>query len=108
MYGVDCVFELRKAPGRVQDCRVLVAFDAEWDTHLDALVDAGAVCFAHMSRGCVDGWVPAALHLVAVDQFQMEERIKAREAGYASSWYDVPCRVIEGKKHFWVEGRTNG
>jgi hypothetical protein len=108
MYGIDCVFELRKHPNRVQDCRVLVAFDGEWDTHYDAFVDAAAVVFAHVKRALVDGWVASAIHMVCLDQFQMEERLAQRQAGYAASWYDVPCRVIEDKKFFWVEGHTDG
>ncbi len=108
MYGVDCIFELRKKPDRVQDCRVLVAFAPEWDTNLDAVTDALAVCLAHASRAVVDGWVVSAIHARCVDEFAMEELLKQRQAGYATEWYGVPCRVIEGRSSFWVEGHVNG
>jgi len=108
MYGVDCIFELRKKPDRVQDCRVLVAFVPEWDTNLDAVTDALAVVIAHAGRAVVDGWKLSAVHARCIDEFAMETLTEQRAAGYATEWYGVPCRILEGKKCFWVEGNTHG
>jgi len=108
MHGVDAVFVLRKSPNRVQECRVLVSFSPEWDTAIDAFVDAAAIVESHAQKAVVDGWQLAEMHLRHLGDSYMEEMLKAREAAYACEWYGVPCRVIEGTQTFWVEGHTNG
>jgi len=108
MHGIDCVFSLRKSPNRVQDCRVLVSFASEWDTACDAFRDAAAVCIAHASKAVVDGWQLAEMHFRHIGESYMVEALAQRDHAYATEWYGVPCRVIEGQKTFWMEGHTDG
>jgi hypothetical protein len=108
MHGIDCVFCLRKSPNRVQDCRVLVSFTSEWDCPCDAMLDAAAVCIAHASRAVVDGWQLSDMHFRHIGESHMEEALKQRAHAYATEWYGVPCRVIEGQKTFWMEGCCDG
>lgn len=108
MYGVDVVFELRRSPTRIQDCRVVVAFVPEWDTYLDALRDAAGIIHAHVQNAFVDGWRIEAVHMRFVDSDRMEELLTARAKGFACEWYGTPCRVIEGSETKWFGGIPNG
>lgn len=108
MHGVDCVFELRKPPNRVQDCRVLVAFVPEWDTYLDALRDAAGIVHSHSQDAFRDGWRIQAIHMRFVDEAVMEILLDQRENGFACDWYGTPCRMIEGDKTLWFGGTNNG
>jgi hypothetical protein len=108
MHGVDCVFELRKPPARIQDCRLLVAFCPEWDSYVDALRDAADVIRAHAKNAFVDGWRIEAVHMRLVDEHRMEELIQARNKGFACEWYGTPCRVVEGENTRWFGGPEHG